>query len=160
MFICYFFRKSLTLLSCVRFCFLLFLTVTNQAAALAQARELQRINSPRETSTIDSSTSQSGRGLNPAAQISGVEISSSTAADRGDFHPARPLSSSMTAVRVAPGGVSGSGDSQRYVGELVEQLDWAMQELQKSQTVEYSIQLCQLVKSCADAISSVKSAFE
>ncbi|KAH3851287.1 protein ZNRD2-like isoform X2 [Dreissena polymorpha] len=34
---------------------------------------------------------------------------------------------------------------------------WATNELQKSNSVEYSIQLCQLIKSSADAIQSIKT---
>ncbi|KAK7459691.1 hypothetical protein BaRGS_00038963 [Batillaria attramentaria] len=137
---------------------------TNQAAALAQARELQHVSSPRETSMVDSSTSHPLRGLNPVVQglgpglTSGCEISSSSTTDRGDFHTAGQLNN--TTKVVVGGGGAGCNNCQRYVDQLVARLEWALQELTTSQTVEYSTQLCQLIKSCADAVSSVKSAFQ
>lgn len=52
------------------------------------------------------------------------------------------------------------GDGQQYSSELLEKLNWAVQELRRTASVEYSIQLCQLVKSCADALSSLRAAFD
>lgn len=39
---------------------------------------------------------------------------------------------------------------------LISKLQWATQELEGTNSVEYSTQLCQLVKECADAIKSMR----
>ena len=43
---------------------------------------------------------------------------------------------------------------------MLDKMDWAVAELRGAHSVEYSIQLCQLVKACAEAVSSVRTALE
>lgn len=40
---------------------------------------------------------------------------------------------------------------------LCQKINWASEELKKSSSVEYSVNLCQLIKSSADALQSLKS---
>lgn len=49
---------------------------------------------------------------------------------------------------------------QKYITEVIEKLDWSVHELKHSHNVEQSIQLCHLIRSCAEAVTSLKTAFE
>jgi hypothetical protein len=66
----------------------------------------------------------------------------------------------MGVERSAPFTKLAGVDSQKYLRELLDKLDWAVGELRATQSVEYSIQLCALVKSCAEAVTSVRLAFD
>ncbi|XP_059162809.1 protein ZNRD2-like [Physella acuta] len=44
------------------------------------------------------------------------------------------------------------------VGQLCDKIEWAGRELGRTESVEYSIQLCQLIKAAAEAVVAVRSA--
>lgn len=159
----------------------LFSTVTNQAAALALARERKVTNPPPRATPLQHSGQP-----NPAQNCSQsqsqsqgkpddhVEVSSTDTSPR-NRHLVQPhgVSASVNSTGLFPHpNISGSGaavgkhsqtgggDSQKHISVLLEKIDWAVTELRGTQSVEYSIQLCQLIKICAETVSSVRMALE
>lgn len=143
--------------------------VTSQTAALAQARERE----VRETSSrppVPSAPAPSA----PAPQIA-TPLSRPGSVQSSDRHPeisttvneipvtsripVPPWLTQAQGLNVTANASSGvSGEGEKYVKDLLEKMDWATAELRGTVNVEYSIQLCQLIKCCAEAVSSVKAA--
>lgn len=55
-------------------------------------------------------------------------------------------------------GSSLSESSSLCVARLFEKIDWASRELKDTASVEYSVQLCHLIKAAADAVTAVREA--
>lgn len=155
----------------------LFVTVTNQTAALALARE-REVTSPPSRPVTSQHSGQPSPAQNHS-QSEGrprdhIEVSSTNTAPQNQClaWPRAPNTSADGASlfpQPSSGGGStvggkqtelGGGDGCKRVGVLLDKMDWAVAELRGAQSVEYSIQLCQLVKACAEAVSSVRTALE
>ena len=132
-------------------------TVTNQVAALALAREREIREPPSGPTPVTPPASQPSFVRNTQTTVVTVGASSTASeSPAAAFLQPQEMNISANAVSASERG-SGSG---KYVRSLLDKLDWATGELRGTQSVEYSIQLCQLVKSCADAVASVKAAFD
>ncbi|XP_050407317.2 protein ZNRD2 isoform X2 [Patella vulgata] len=115
----------------------------NQTAALTQVKEQQRVTSREETEFEDLP-------LQPDSQITDTELP-----------PPAVVTNSQSVTssnRTSNSGTSSipSSDFIQSVTVLTNKLKWAVGELDKTASIEYTIQLCQLIKSCADAISSLQ----
>ncbi|XP_076463531.1 protein ZNRD2-like [Babylonia areolata] len=155
--------------------------VTSQTAALAQARETEarelssRPAAPTTPSVVPpphrSPTSASHpppalphQGRMQSSDVVTAEIPTPfVTVDRGRFPLLNPgLTNTLTNTSGGGGeggGVGGVWEGERCVRELLDKMDWAAAELRGAGSVEYSLQLCQLIKGCAEAVSSVRSAF-
>lgn len=69
--------------------------------------------------------------------------------EEGAKKAAKPASESL--------GVWPIPDYSSALDSLCEKIRWASEELKNSSSVEYSIQLCNLIKASADAMQSLKS---
>ncbi|XP_048734020.1 protein ZNRD2-like [Ostrea edulis] len=65
--------------------------------------------------------------------------------------------SSQNPVKSTGGSESLEPWQSSAVNSLCEKIQWASEELKHSNSVDYSIQLCQLIKGSADALQSLKS---
>ncbi|KAK6180647.1 hypothetical protein SNE40_008656 [Patella caerulea] len=115
----------------------------NQTAALTQVKEQQRVTSREETEFEDLP-------LQPDSQIIEPELP-----------PLAVVTNNQNVTSSNPTINSGtcsipSSDLIQSVAVLRNKLRWATEELDKTASIEYTIQLCQLIKSCADAISSLQ----
>ncbi|XP_041351972.1 protein ZNRD2-like isoform X2 [Gigantopelta aegis] len=133
--------------------------LTNEAAALAQVREqelgLLREGGASPMSSVSDSPQVpvSERFLTPSTGATKLKTSNST-------HEVlqRPANCSVLHNEIQ----CSVGDSQSVVDHvdalntLNKKLCWATSELDKTASVEYSIQLCNLIKSCASAIQALK----
>ncbi|XP_067681329.1 protein ZNRD2-like [Haliotis asinina] len=120
--------------------------VRNETAALAQVREQQH-SSERVVGeeSAEQPAPPSGATLNPHTT--------------GTTHPPDTVTSTVPSALRLTGGMQAvvSPVILDSMDSLYRKLTWASEELLKTQSVEYSIQLCQLIKNCADAIQSLKS---
>ncbi|KAK7104814.1 hypothetical protein V1264_019472 [Littorina saxatilis] len=152
--------------------------VTNPAAALALAREREIVAVPSTPDAAHSQTSNQRSLLHNSSQFQDApsghaEITSTTVPGA----PQAVRSQGVTASGFFAGSASsqnqgGTGDGfwsigrerasdgQKYVKELLDKMDWAVAELRATRNVEYSIQLCQLIKASAEALSSVRAALD
>ncbi|XP_005102581.1 uncharacterized protein LOC101855352 [Aplysia californica] len=67
------------------------------------------------------------------------------------------LSLADQAVKDANGLLT-AGSQSPFIQTLVDKVQWASQELKKTHSVEYSIQLCQLIKTASEAVVAVRTA--
>ncbi|XP_071080318.1 protein ZNRD2-like [Haliotis cracherodii] len=121
--------------------------VRNQAAALSQVRE-QQLSSERLVGeeSVEQSAPPSGPGATPAT------------------HPTPTTHSHDSVTSTVPSTLRLTSGMQAVISPVVPEsvdilhrkLAWASKELQQTSSVEYSIQLCQLIKHCADAIHSLQ----
>ncbi|KAL8610414.1 hypothetical protein ACOMHN_035131 [Nucella lapillus] len=149
--------------------------VTSQTAALAQARELE-VRETSSRSAVPSTpapppppppqTQQSaaplGRPCNTQSNKHHAEVSTtyetSNPAGLSRVPPPWLTQGANMTANASSGDRAMFRESEKYVKDLLDKMDWATSELRATASVEYSIQLCQLIKSCAEAVTSVRAA--
>ena len=148
----------------------LFLTVTNQAAAIALARERKVVSPPSRTVMSQPSSQpnpaqnrrRSHGNLSECFEVSSTNSAPDNVRSRGvnaSANATSVLHSRFSGGSTAAGNQVGSSsrDTQTHVSVLLDKLDWAVGELRGTQSIEYSVQLCQLIKACAEAVLSVRA---
>lgn len=123
--------------------------VMSSSAARSLTEERQGITQGSRTFPAASSTS--GRRVVPQGQQpSPLSIDPRLGLyEEGAKKAAKPASESL--------GVWPIPDYSSALDSLCEKIRWASEELKNSSSVEYSIQLCNLIKASADAMQSLKS---
>lgn len=121
----------------------------SSSAARSLTEERQGITQGSRTFPAASSTS-GRRAVSQGQQPSPLSIDPRLGLyEEGAKKAAKPASESL--------GVWPNPDYSSALDSLREKIRWASEELKASSSVEYSIQLCNLIKASADAMQSLKS---
>lgn len=121
----------------------------SSSAARSLTEERQGITQGSRTFPAASSTS-GRRAVPQGQQPSPLSIDPRLGLyEEGAKKAAKPASESL--------GVWPNPDYSSALDSLCEKIRWASEELKASSSVEYSIQLCNLIKASADAMQSLKS---